>query len=403
AEAQSKVDKKRDKLERKVLDSQERAFWDVHRPVPGCVNTTEIDIKKACRMNKPLKSTRHLALGVPGGRLSPSISEADLNSPKDRLKAEIDILKTKIDRCTFKVSKAAESYLNYFEQYNEYDPQMCVSEPPNPWISDSTDYWEVDKLASTSSQEPGMPFVRREIPSRRVRRWGFGVQELLKDPLGREQFTKFLEKEFSAENLITLKEVLLSCNPSTAREGTTRGERDNEGRKGQRGEKGTTRGERDNKREGGYIGDVGYIRDGDDGNTQLQELKALPQRAVTDKVQAIWDEFLAPDASAPVNIDSKSMNITRKNMEHPDRWTFDEAAAHLYQLMRSDSYCRYLRSDLYKDFLSGTKKKHSLASQRTVARTTWVPPSAYHNEQCNAAPPKFAIPKLATLSIGTNS
>lgn len=33
AEAQSKVDKKRDKLERKVLDSQERAFWDVHRPM----------------------------------------------------------------------------------------------------------------------------------------------------------------------------------------------------------------------------------------------------------------------------------------------------------------------------------------------------------------------------------
>ncbi len=27
-----RVDKKRDKLERKVLDSQERAFWDVHRP-----------------------------------------------------------------------------------------------------------------------------------------------------------------------------------------------------------------------------------------------------------------------------------------------------------------------------------------------------------------------------------
>uniref|UniRef100_A0A8P0T250 Regulator of G protein signaling 7 n=2 Tax=Canis lupus familiaris TaxID=9615 RepID=A0A8P0T250_CANLF len=34
AEAQAKVDKKRDKIERKILDSQERAFWDVHRPVP---------------------------------------------------------------------------------------------------------------------------------------------------------------------------------------------------------------------------------------------------------------------------------------------------------------------------------------------------------------------------------
>lgn len=49
ATAQSKVDKKRDKLERKVLDSQERAFWDVFRPMPNCINTTEVDIKKAYR------------------------------------------------------------------------------------------------------------------------------------------------------------------------------------------------------------------------------------------------------------------------------------------------------------------------------------------------------------------
>ncbi|KAG5206861.1 hypothetical protein JEQ12_018434, partial [Ovis aries] len=33
AEAQVKIDRKKDKTERKILDSQERAFWDVHRPV----------------------------------------------------------------------------------------------------------------------------------------------------------------------------------------------------------------------------------------------------------------------------------------------------------------------------------------------------------------------------------
>ena len=27
-----RVDKKRDKMERQILDSQERAFWNVHRP-----------------------------------------------------------------------------------------------------------------------------------------------------------------------------------------------------------------------------------------------------------------------------------------------------------------------------------------------------------------------------------
>ena len=39
-----RVDKKRDKLERKVLDSQERAFWDVHRPV---VSLRHADDEKA--------------------------------------------------------------------------------------------------------------------------------------------------------------------------------------------------------------------------------------------------------------------------------------------------------------------------------------------------------------------
>ena len=45
------VAKKRDKQERKILDSQERAFWDVYRPSPGQVNTTETDIKKMYKLS----------------------------------------------------------------------------------------------------------------------------------------------------------------------------------------------------------------------------------------------------------------------------------------------------------------------------------------------------------------
>lgn len=36
-----RVDKKRDKIERKILDSQERAFWDVHRPVVSDVTDSQ--------------------------------------------------------------------------------------------------------------------------------------------------------------------------------------------------------------------------------------------------------------------------------------------------------------------------------------------------------------------------
>jgi len=41
----------------------------------------------------------------------------------------------------------------------------------------------------------------KEVPVRRVKRWAFSLRELLNDGIGREQFTKFLEKEYSGENL----------------------------------------------------------------------------------------------------------------------------------------------------------------------------------------------------------
>lgn len=46
-----------------------------------------------------------------------------------------------------------------------------------------------------------MDSYSKDVPLRRVKRWGFDLRELLNDPVGREQFTKFLEKEYSGENL----------------------------------------------------------------------------------------------------------------------------------------------------------------------------------------------------------
>lgn len=96
AESQSKVAKKRDKLERKVLDSQERAFWDVHRPMPGCVNTTEIDIKKAYRRGASSHGT-----GSGGASVA--------KNPIELLTRIITLRKQKLERRTIKVSKAAEA------------------------------------------------------------------------------------------------------------------------------------------------------------------------------------------------------------------------------------------------------------------------------------------------------
>lgn len=48
----------------------------------------------------------------------------------------------------------------------------------------------------------------------------------------------------------------------------------------------------------------------------------VPKRA-----EEVWQEFLAPDASCLVNVDSHSYEQTRKNIQegNPDRWSFDTA------------------------------------------------------------------------------
>ncbi|XP_065364484.1 regulator of G-protein signaling 7 [Calliphora vicina] len=272
AESQSKVAKKRDKLERKVLDSQERAFWDVHRPMPGCVNTTEIDIKKAYRRGCSSHGTG-------------SAGAAVTKNPIEQLTRIITLRKQKLERRTIKVSKAAEALVSYYEQYNEFDYFITSPELPNPWQTDSTEMWEAEKTS-------------KEVPMRRVKRWAFSMRELLKDPMGREQFAKFLEKEYSYENLLFWEAV--------------------------------------------------------------QDMKALPQTEIKETIQRIWNEFLAPDAPRAVNVDSKSVELAREAVNSPNgpnRWCFDVAAAHVYHLMERDSYPRYLRSEMYKDYINCSRKK----------------------------------------------
>ncbi|XP_055547042.1 regulator of G-protein signaling 7-like [Wyeomyia smithii] len=280
AEAQSKVDKKRDKLERKVLDSQERAFWDVHRPMPGCVNTTEVDIKKAYRRGAS-------SLG------SGSAGTAANSNPSETMTKTIKLLNQRLERRTIKVSKVAESYVSYLEQYGEFDYFLTAPEYPNPWQSDSTELWDSEKQG-------------KDIPMKRVKRWGFSLRELLNDPVGREQFTKFLDKEFSGENLKFWEAI--------------------------------------------------------------QDMKAQPQSKIKDAANAIWNEYLAPDAACPVNIDSKSLELARDAISggtvSQSRWCFDVAADHVFYLMKSDSYSRYLRSDMYKEYLNGSKKKTSVRGLR---------------------------------------
>ncbi|KRY54170.1 Regulator of G-protein signaling 7 [Trichinella britovi] len=272
AEAQYKVDKKRDRLERQILDSQERAFWDLHRPVPGSVNTTEVDFRKLSRCHR-VKTSDALHCRSACHQNSTTLNE--------HYKGEIQMLQSRLARNALKTSKVAEFLIAYSEQRFEFDPIFKAPEPSNPWISDQVDYWELDRTG--------------EISAKRVKRWALSFDELLSDLAGRECFMKFLEKEYSGENLRFWEAV--------------------------------------------------------------QSLRFSSCRLVPVKVTAIYNDYLGPTAASPVNVDSKVMEITNKNLENPGRWSFDEAAEHIYCLMKNDSYQRFIRSDHYKELVTGEKKK----------------------------------------------
>ncbi|XP_073340092.1 regulator of G-protein signaling 6 isoform X5 [Pagrus major] len=262
AEAQVKIDRKKDKAERKILDSQERAFWDVHRPVPGCVNTTEMDIRK-CRREKNPHRVKKSVYGVPDdGQSQPSpvhiSSQPTRKTTKEDVQKEITFLNTQLDRHCMKVSKVADSLMSYTEH--------------------------------------------RDPSQQRVKKWGFSLEEALKDPAGRDQFLKFLESEFSSENLRFWLAV--------------------------------------------------------------QDLKRRPLQEVASRAQEIWQEFLAEGAPSSINLDSHSYERTSQNLKDPGRYSYEDAQEHIFKLMKSDSYARFLRSNIYQDLLLARKKGKSLTGKR---------------------------------------
>lgn len=136
-----------------------------------------------------------------------------------------------------------------------------------------------------------------------MKRWGFSFDEILKDQVGRDQFLRFLESEFSSENLRFWLAV--------------------------------------------------------------QDLKKQPLQDVAKRVEEIWQEFLAPGAPSAINLDSHSYEITSQNVKDGGRYTFEDAQEHIYKLMKSDSYARFLRSNAYQDLLLAKKKPESEQGRRT--------------------------------------
>uniref|UniRef100_A0A3Q3KXA1 Regulator of G protein signaling 12a n=1 Tax=Mastacembelus armatus TaxID=205130 RepID=A0A3Q3KXA1_9TELE len=166
----------------------------------------------------------------------------------------------------------------------------------------------------------------RGVPEQRVASWATCFERLLQDPVGVRYFSEFLKKEFSEENILFWQ----ACE---------------------------------------YFSHV-----------PATDKKQLSQRA-----GEIYNSFLSSKATMPVNIDSQAQ-LADDVLTSPWPDMFKTQQLQIFNLMKFDSYSRFLKSSLYQECMraemdgrplpdpyqipcSPAPSKHSASSDRSTLST----------------------------------
>ncbi|KAK2860945.1 hypothetical protein Q7C36_005111 [Tachysurus vachellii] len=85
---------------------------------------------------------------------------------------------------------------------------------------------------------------------------------------------------------------------------------------------------------------------------KCEDFKKIRSNAtLTSRAKKIFDRYIQAEAPREINIDHKTREIIKHNVQTPTRYCFDEAQKIVFSLMEKDSYPRFLRSDFYRALL----------------------------------------------------
>uniref|UniRef100_A0A3P8W5T3 Regulator of G protein signaling 12b n=1 Tax=Cynoglossus semilaevis TaxID=244447 RepID=A0A3P8W5T3_CYNSE len=184
-----------------------------------------------------------------------------------------------------------------------------------------------DNSLNSNASLPSVQSHRRHT-ERRVASWAVCFERLLQDPLGIRYFSEFLKKEFSEENILFWQ----ACE---------------------------------------FFSHV-----------PENDKKQLSQRA-----REIYNSFLSSKATTPVNIDSQAQLADDiLNAPRPDM--FKEQQLQIFNLMKFDSYTRFLKSLLYQECMLAEVEGRPLPDPYQIPSSPTSKHSTTGSDRSNLSTPK---------------
>ncbi|XP_076829434.1 regulator of G-protein signaling 12 isoform X2 [Brachyhypopomus gauderio] len=171
---------------------------------------------------------------------------------------------------------------------------------------------------------------------RRVASWAISFERLLQDPVGVHYFSEFLKKEFSEENILFWQ----ACEV-------------------------------------------------------FSQVPEHDKKQLSQKAREIYNNFLSSKATTPVNIDSQAQ-LADDVLTAPRPDMFRQPQLQIFNLMKFDSYARFLKSSLYQECMLAEEEGRPLPDPYQVPCS---PAPSRHSY--NSDPSTFTIPKKETRKTRT--
>ncbi|KAJ8416474.1 hypothetical protein AAFF_G00357620 [Aldrovandia affinis] len=180
---------------------------------------------------------------------------------------------------------------------------------------------------NSNASLPSVQSHRRHT-ERRVASWAACFERLLQDPVGVRYFSEFLKKEFSEENILFWQ----SCE---------------------------------------------YFR-----HVPENDKKQLSQRA-----REIYNSFLSSKATTPVNIDSQAQ-LADDILNAPRPEMFKEQQLQIFNLMKFDSYSRFLKSSVYQECMLAEVEGRPLPDPYQIPSSPASSKHSVNSDRSNISTPK---------------